>query len=143
MAIKKQVERIIVDWDDFEFMATKMAMNYADKGLTRIVGLSRGGLPIGVKLSNLLGIPFTPLVWQTRSGEEQDVLGLLQIENKNDIKTTLFVDDICDSGKTIAQINAIVEKITWAVLINKIPGSVDYAAEVMEGDEWIEFPWES
>tara|TARA_R110002050_G_scaffold17291_1_gene51553 strand:- start:1637 stop:2065 length:429 start_codon:yes stop_codon:yes gene_type:complete len=139
----KKVEKIIIEWDDFESMATKMAMNYADKKLTRIVGLSRGGLPIGVKLSNLLGVPFTPLVWQTRSGAEQDVLGLLQIEKKNDIETTLFVDDICDSGTTIAQVNDLVKGITWAVLINKIPGSVDYAAEVMEGDEWIEFPWET
>ena len=143
MASKKEITKIIIEWDDFETMATKMAMNYAGKGLTRIVGLSRGGLPIGVKLSNLLGVPFTPLVWQTRSGAEPDVLGLLQIEKKNDIETTLFVDDICDSGTTIAQVNNLVKGITWAVLINKIPGSVDYAAEVMEGDEWIEFPWET
>tara|TARA_R110001606_G_scaffold399171_1_gene581267 strand:- start:353 stop:772 length:420 start_codon:yes stop_codon:yes gene_type:complete len=138
----KEVAKIIIEWDDFEVMATKMAMHYADKGLTRIVGISRGGLPIGVTLSNLLGVPFTPLVWQTRDGDDQDVLGLLHIESRNDIKTTLFVDDICDSGTTIAQVNNLVEDITWAVLINKIPGSVDYAAEVMEGDEWIEFPWE-
>lgn len=140
--VTKEVTKIIVTWEDYDAMATKIAMTYADAGLTKIVGLSRGGLTLGVHLSNLLNVPFTPLVWQTRDGDSQDYTGLLKIEKDNDISTTLFVDDICDSGKTITQINSIVKDIRWTVLINKIPGSVEYAAAIIEGEEWIEFPWE-
>ena len=138
----KQIEKVYVTWGEYNVMVREIADFYEDKNLEVIVGLSRGGLPMGVHLSNILKVPFIPLQWQTRDGEEQDVVGLLKIENKYDMDKVLFVDDICDSGKTIDQINSIVKGITWAVLINKIQGKVEYAAEDLFSDEWIVFPWE-
>lgn len=138
----KQIEKVFVTWSDYNIMVKEIADFYDGKDLEAIVGLSRGGLPMGVHLSNLLSVPFIPLQWQTRDGDGQDYLGLLKIEKQYDIKKVLFVDDICDSGKTIDQINSIVSGITWSVLINKIQGKVEYAAEDLFTDQWIVFPWE-
>ena len=138
----EEVTKIFVTWSDYQDMVKEIANEYKDKDLEVIVGLSRGGLTMGVHLSNLLGVPFIPLQWQTRDGQEQDVIGLLRIEHKYDLNKVLFVDDMCDSGKTIDQINGIVKGINWAVLINKLPTKVQFESEILLGDEWIVFPWE-
>lgn len=138
----EEVTKIFVTWADYQDMAKEIAEEYKDKELTKIVGLSRGGLVLGVHLSNLLNVPFEPLEWQTRDGDAQDVTRLLRIEKNNDLEKVLFVDDMCDSGKTIDQINSIVKGINWAVLINKLPTKVQFEAEILLGDEWIVFPWE-
>lgn len=136
-------DKLIITWDDYQAMVERMASHFRPRQITNIVGLSRGGLTLGVSLSHQLNVPFTPLVWQTRDHRKyQDVMTLLKIESEVDIRSTLFVDDICDSGKTIDQINRVVDNIRWATLINKIPGKVDYAAMEVESDEWIVFPWE-
>lgn len=136
-------EKLIITWEDYQAMVEKMADNFRSRGLTNIVGLSRGGLTLGVSLSHQLNVPFTPLVWQTRDMRmEQDVMQLLKIESKVDIRTTLFVDDICDSGTTIDAINKIVDNIRWATLVNKIPGKVDYSCIEVLDERWIQFPWE-
>lgn len=137
------MDKLIITWDDYQAMVEKMGDYYRPKHLSRIVGLSRGGLTLGVSLSHQLGVPFSPLVWQTRDmRKEQDVMQLLKLEQEVDMRRTLFVDDICDSGKTINQINEIVDNIRWATLINKIPGMVDYSCMEVQDDRWIEFPWE-
>ena len=112
---------------------------YENTGITQIVGLSRGGLPLAVALSNWLSIPMVPIVWQTRDGSTQDVETLSNLEG---VETTLFVDDICDSGLTIEQIRAVYPDSIWCTLVNKKPGFVDYSPLEVEGEEWVTFPWE-
>ena len=137
------MDKMIISWDDYQAMVERMADYYRPKHLQAIVGLSRGGLTLGVSLSHQLGVPLYPLVWQTRDmRKEQDVMTLLKLEQEIDIRRAIFVDDICDSGTTIDQINSIVDNIRWATLINKIPGRVDYSCQEVDGEEWIVFPWE-
>lgn len=139
---ESEIIKLKINWEIYDLMVKDIANKYKDEDLECIVGLSRGGLPLGVHLSNLLNVPFVPLEWQTRDGDAQDVLKLFKIENAKDISKTLFVDDICDSGKTIEQINKLVKGVRWAVLISKIPNLVEYSADEILGEEWIEFPWE-
>ena len=133
------IKKFNIDWQTFDFAVTDIVGEYEDKGITQIVGLSRGGLPLAVALSNKLGIPMVPIVWQTRDGAVKDIEGLNKLEN---IETTLFVDDICDSGLTIEQIRRTYPDSIWCTLINKTPGFVDYSPLEVDGDEWIVFPWE-
>lgn len=134
--------KLHISWQEFDNMANKIVNFYKNKGITQIVGLSRGGLPLGVTLSNRMGIPFTPIVWQTRDGKVQDLRAVLNLQKSGQIDTTLFVDDICDSGLTIKQITQLCPDSRWATLINKKPGFVEYSAMNVLDDSWIIFPWE-
>jgi len=133
------IKKFNIDWQTFDFAVTDIVGEYEDKGITQIVGLSRGGLPLAVALSNKLGIPMVPIVWQTRDGSKQDKETLSNLKN---IETTLFVDDICDSGLTIEQIRRVYPNSIWCTLVNKRPGFIDYSPLEVQGDEWIVFPWE-
>lgn len=129
-------------WAEVDIGIYEIYRHYKDAGLTQIVAISRGGLVIGVKLSNLLGIPLIPVVWQIRDGEIKDDLTLEQLEVK-EILNTLFVDDICDTGTTIWQINQWVPDARWCTLITKLDNTVEYSPGKMFGNkEWIIFPWE-
>ena len=56
----------------------------------------------------------------------------------------LFVDDICDSGKTILETKRVYSDPMFAVLVSKIPELVDYTPETKFECEnkWVIFPWE-
>lgn len=134
--------KLHISWQEFDNMANKIANFYKDEGITQVVGLSRGGLPLGVTLSNRMGVPFIPVVWQTRDGRAQDLRAVLNLQKSGKIDSTLFVDDICDSGLTIKQIRQLCPDSRWATLINKQPGFVEYSAQDVLNDAWIVFPWE-
>lgn len=136
------MKKLFLTWAQFDAAAKQIAEHYKDAGLTRIVGISRGGLPLAVKLSNLLNIPMTPLVWQTRDGDIKDGCGLLDLRGETD--TILFVDDICDTGETIKQIKKITPGTRWCTWITKEQGLTEYQVTSLRPDDerWIVFPWE-
>ena len=73
-----------------------------------IIAPMRGGADFGIKLSNYFDVPFVPVVWQTRDGEEKDIQSLVAILDQYWGRTILLVDDICDSGKTLSQMIEII-----------------------------------
>ena len=135
-------DKLIIKWDLFDLMVKDIVEEYSNEEITVIVGLSRGGLPLGVTLSNKLNIPFIPLEWQTRDGKTKDVPKLLEISRKYNANQILFVDDICDSGLTIKQIQNYIPDSRWCTMVNKIPGFIEYETLLVEDDRWIVFPWE-
>lgn len=138
------IEKTYLNWSDFNYLTKQIAEYYKSSDIKVIVGLSRGGLPLSVTLSNIMGIPMVPLEWQTRDGSVQDVDKLLSLSNKYQSNEVLFVDDLCDSGTTIKQIKGYFKEATFATLIDKLPqeGLVQYAPIVDESNSWIVFPWE-
>ena len=132
-------EKFNINWDLFDLAVKDILDEYRDQEITQIVGLSRGGLPLAVTLSNKLSIPMIPIVWQTRDGLVKDIDTLKNLKN---IETTLFVDDICDSGLTIKQIREVYPDSIWCALVSKKPGFIDYSPIEVSGDEWVIFPWE-
>ena len=107
----------------------------------QVVGISRGGLIPGVMLSHWLDAGFEPLEWQTRDGEFKDTRKANDF-NKN-LKGTIFVDDICDSGLTIKQIKELVPHSRWAVLHQKAEIELEYVATTLYNDDrWVVYPWE-
>lgn len=136
------MSKFYITWDDFELALEELNQIAQIKEYDHIIGLSRGGLPIAVKLSNLTGIPMTPIVWQTRDGEEQDIVGLKKVMSK--YQNILVVDDICDSGLTFSQIKQCLPNADYYALITKNVDDVNFATNYMEGDKrWIVFPWEN
>ena len=138
------MSKTFLSWNDFDFLSDRIADFYSTADLKLIVGLSRGGLPLAVKLSNALGIPMEPLVWQTRDGSKQDEEKLSQLNDKYEANEVLFCDDLCDSGLTIEQIKQIFIGAEFTTLIDKKPETdlVRYAPIEDSDDSWIVFPWE-
>lgn len=133
-------EKITLTWNDFENIVPEIANYYKKQNITHIVGISRGGLPLAVCLSNLLNIPMTPIVWQTRDGSIRQVKELEVFKNQD---TILFVDDICDSGKTIKEIKQHLPQSRWCTIVNKQWNLTEYSPIDMCGDDrWVIFPWE-
>lgn len=134
-----------MSWEVFDMLAEQIIENYKDKGIKKVVGLTRGGLPLAVKISNELGIPMETLLWQTRDGQTQDVKHLQKLNRSYRRHEILFVDDICDSGLTIKQVGTYFILPRFAVLVDKIPEAklIDYSPLVKFANEgWIVFPWE-
>ena len=133
-----------ISWRRFDFLVNDIVEEYKERDIKLIVGLSRGGLPLAVKLSNLLNIPMESLKWQTRDGDEQDVIKLMALKKRYETEEVLFVDDICDSGDTILGISKYFPNPVFATLVNKLPSSglVEYSPLVKKDQDWITFPWE-
>jgi hypoxanthine phosphoribosyltransferase len=85
-----------------------------------IHGIKRGGLIPSVMISHKLSLPWTYEIFPN----------------------TLVVDDICDSGETLANYAGVYT----AVLYHKPHTSIftpNICAKVHKGDEWIIYPWEN
>lgn len=105
-----------------------------------IIGLARGGLVPGVYLSHLLGIPFKAL-----NKDE------LFYNSKFDYPNALIIDDINDTGRTLADFNSkysdLFDMVRYAVIVNNESSSfdVDYYGcryNKLEENDWFVFPWE-
>jgi uncharacterized protein len=120
-----------------------------------IVGINRGGLPAAVKISHYLDVPLVPLC--------KDESNLWLAEDAFAGKNILIVDDINDTGSTIANIkkdwpsgchpsnpkwdNVFGYNVRFAVLIDNDASDelVSYAGHTInkaENPEWCVFPWE-
>jgi len=106
----------IVDWKDFDHMVRKIA-DWA-KDFDYIYGELRGGLVPAVALSHLTGIPMT---------------------NRTDLPSTLWIDDIIDSGETVGNAYDFAGR---AALYKRrgVDADAFYCKEFV--DHWVVFPWE-
>jgi hypoxanthine phosphoribosyltransferase len=144
---EKAPAKIRMTWGTFDLLADQIVQEYKGSGIKKIVGLTRGGLPLAVKLSNELDIPMEALTWQTRDGELTQDLRKIQLLNRTHRRhEILFVDDICDTGVTIKQIDHFFPGAMFTTLIDKIPNQqlVDYTPSTKFECEnkWVVFPWE-
>ena len=125
-----------------------------------IVGLTRGGLLLAVLLSHRFGIPMETLRVSLRDTLLPQETNQAIIDLAASGKHILIVDDINDTGETIAWIrnnwneNAEGKTIAWAesvriaVLVNNVTSAetVDYyGMEINKAVDpaWIVFPWET
>lgn len=114
-----------------------------------VIGLSRGGLDMGVKFSHYFGCKFVPLVWQSRDAQDKDLTTLQTILNKySEAGNILFVDDICDTGLTLTEVsNHIPRNINakFAVIVEKPDSNFkcDWRGTwIQHINTWYVFPWE-
>lgn len=104
-------------WDEFDVECANLAARWADKpGLRGVYGVPRGGVPVAVRVASLLGLPIMD----------------------SPTRYTLVVDDLVDSGATLAR----YEGLPVDALYRK-PHSPSYAPGATLVDGWIDFPWES
>lgn len=118
----------------------------------RLVGVGRGGLVPATYLSHALDVPLLSIDLSTGIAEFADQLLERLVVRAVAGERLLIVDDINDSGRTIAGLRAALAaapaaRLRFAVLIDNIGSSarVDYAAETIDRamtPDWFVFPWE-
>lgn len=113
-----------ISWEEVETLVNILHENIleSDENFDTIWGLPRGGLIPAVMLSHKTGIPYG-LGYGTNYGN------------------ALVVDDICDSGKTLQQLEH-----KTAVLHYKPHTSIiepTFYACKFKSDDWVVYPWEN
>jgi hypothetical protein len=125
-----------------------------------LIGIGRGGLVPAVFLSHATGLPTLSCDLSSHVSDFADeVLVRLAARTRpgpdGDGERLLFVDDINDSGRTMASLRAALAAagavpgaVRFATLIdNRVSASrVDYAARVIDRTitkDWYVFPWEA
>ena len=115
---EKNIEKYT--WEEFDKDVKKIVKWLKNKKFSNIYGVPRGGLPLAVKLSNILKKP-------------------LVIDEKKISKETLIVDDISDTGETLAKFKGhLIVTLFYHKQTKTLP---DFWIREKTCD-WIIFPWE-
>jgi len=120
-----------------------------------LVGIGRGGLVPGVYLSHATGVGLLSVDYSAQVfGFSDELLHKLAAKTAAG-KRLLLVDDINDSGTTIAYVRTaiaaaggVADELRVAVVIDNIrsSASADYRARTIDravDKRWFIFPWES
>lgn len=139
--------------EDVRAIASKLADDHWQPDF--LIGVGRGGLVPGAYLSHASGMTLLSVDYSSQVFAFADEL-LRQLAAKSiDGKRLLIVDDINDSGSTIAQLRAALKaagavesNIRVAVLLNNIrsTATADYWAREIDrasDKSWFVFPWEA
>ena len=116
-----------------------------------IVCIYRGSLPIATHLSNVLKCPMSIIRYQSRDGSDEKpewVINNMGFTStwKTPGETTIVVDDIYDTGRTMRAIQQMDEfkyhpDVVYTCLFgSKNEDHVGYLNERIS--RWIVFPWE-
>lgn len=113
-----------------------------------ILSVNRGGCVPGVFLSHMRDLDHEVLSFKNNIDINNDTIKNIM----NDHLSILIIDDINDTGNTLADIkkkfNQFIKNIKFAVLINNKSSlfEVDYYGSEIDkniDNSWIVFPWEN
>ena len=144
-----------ISWENFDFLSNQLYRQLSNDNWSPdlVVGLTRGGLTLGVVLSHRLQLPMLALNLSLRDHVQHDNCQLLsqQLEQGRQL---LVVDDINDTGATIRYIKQSLQldnsstQVKFAVLVHNLASAetVNYQSISINKDldsSWVVFPWES
>ena len=143
----------VLTWEGFGTAQRELAQSIVDSGYEPeiIIAVARGGLlpagalsySMGVKLSDAINVEFYTDVHETLPDPVllEPLLDINSISNKKQ----LVVDDVADSGRTLALVLDLLAshgaEVRSAVLYAKSASEVDPSYVWKRTDEWIVFPW--
>jgi uncharacterized protein len=147
--------REVLTWEMFGSAGRVLAQQVLDSGFVPdiVIAIARGGLipagavsyAIGVKAAGTLNVEFYSDVEETLP----DPVVLEPFLDTNAIvgKALLVVDDVADSGRTLALVIDLLRihaaDVRSAVLYTKPRTVVQPDFSWRETDRWIDFPWSS
>jgi len=120
-----------------------------------IIGIGRGGLAPAVYLSHATGLPMLSVDHSSEVPDFADAPLVRLAARTRDGERLLFLDDINDTGGTLAKLRAalidaggVAANIRFATLIDNTRSSqrVDYRARTIDRattKDWFVFPWEA
>jgi hypoxanthine phosphoribosyltransferase len=135
-----------VTWQEVERLVALLAdrLRRADPSIERIVAVARGGLVPGGLLAARLGVRRVETV-QVRHydgmGKEAGPVLLDPATERRDASRTVVVDDVLETGATLAVVRGLFPGARVVVLFAK--GACDgvLAAAEAASDRWLAFPW--
>ena len=143
----------MLTWSDFGSASGDLALDVIRSGLEAevVVAIARGGLLLAGGIAYALGLKSCGAVnaeFYTGVGTRLDTPILLPpfLDAQSiDGKKVLLVDDVSDSGRTLAMVVTLLEgmgaEVRTAVLYTK-PGTVHEPAYTWRRTaQWITFPW--
>ena len=147
------IEKEVLTWDLFGQCSRELAQTIVDSGFNPdiIIAVARGGLlpagalsySLGVKLSDAVNVEFYTDVHETLP----DPVLLAPVLDTESIagKKLLVVDDVADSGRTLALVLELLRSfgadVRSAVIYAKPKSVVDPDYVWRRTEEWIVFPW--
>lgn len=141
-----------VSWDQFHRDARALAWRLADNGQEwrAMVCITRGGLVPAAIICRELNIRMIETVC-IASYHDYDTQGQMKVLKgispeiaKDGGEGVLIVDDLTDTGKTAAEVRAMLPKAHFAAVYAKPKGRplVDTFVTEVSQDTWIYFPWD-
>ena len=148
-----------IDWDHYNRLVERLALKVHDSGyrFNQIICIARGGLRVGDVLSRIFEQPLAILSTHSYTSEGGTVRGELVIAEHMTMtkprlgERVLLVDDMVDSGHTLAAVHAELPRrfphvtelrtaVLWwkACSVFKPEYWVDYLAD----NPWIQQPFE-
>ena len=141
-----------VSWDQFHRDARALAWRLAglNQAFKAIVCITRGGLVPAAIISRELNIRLIETVCvasyhdYVNQGDMVLLKGIAPELQENGGEGVLVVDDLTDTGKTAAQVRAMLPKAHFAAVYAKPKGRplVDTFVTEVSQDTWIYFPWD-
>lgn len=145
-------EKVRLSWASIGKKVNDLIDLLENKEFDRVVGISRGGLPLGVALSHRLNLPFSVVGVSSYNNDtnEQETLvcDTPDIVFKGWEGSVLVCDDIADSGRTLQFLDSKIKKnpkvsnITTVTFYYKECSVVKPDIYLEVTDKWIVFPWE-
>lgn len=137
-------------YSEFEKDCKKLIrrLKYSRIRFNTIVGVAKGGLPLGVTLANKLKVPLIIISAKSYNGYDRENLIFNASFTRPIASPVLIVDDIVDSGQTLKAVTEYVSSLgiecKTASLFYKersVFKPTWYCKRV--GDNvWVKFPWE-
>jgi xanthine phosphoribosyltransferase len=141
-----------VSWDQFHRDARALAWRLAgqNKPFKGIVCITRGGLVPAAIISRELNIRLIETVCiasyhdYVNQGDMNVLKGIAEPLLENGGEGMLVVDDLTDTGKTAAEVRAMLPKAHFAAVYAKPKGvpMIDTFVTEVSQDTWIYFPWD-
>ena len=136
-----------VSWEELHRHAKALALRLVELGPWRgIVAITRGGLVPAAIVARELDVRLVDTVCiASYDDRTQGKLTVLKgIEDKEQGKGMLIIDDLVDTGVTARAVRAVLPKAHFATIYAKPAGRplVDTFITEVSQDTWILFPWD-
>jgi len=152
-AVLPEPEREVLTWDTFGDASRELAQTVVDSGFQPdvVVAIARGGLLLAGSISYALGVKACGALnveFYTGIGTvlpEPVVLPPMLDEGALHGKKVLLVDDVSDSGRTLAKVVELIAdwgaEVRTVCLYTKPRTVLEPDYEWRRTDKWITFPW--
>jgi len=151
------MSKLSLSWSEYERSSKEMCRsirnNLQDMQNVELVCISRGGLFVGGYVSYYLGIKIVHCVclesYSDIDNTQKTVSNLTPfLPNASREKLYLFVDDVNDTSETFKyikdQCNTRSLDFRFATVFHKNKNNIkpDYIGNEIDGNLWLEFPWD-
>ena len=144
--------KVYCEAPDFEIAVKDVAEMINDEKIyndVHVIAPYRGGLPLGVRLSNQCKVPLSILDYQRLDGDSE-IVSFMKNANINSSETLFLVDDIADEGITLNKCLEFLQKefpgskiVIYTIFGNNEKHNPKWKYTFKHEGNWIQFvPWE-